>query len=248
MNIVGIIPARYASKRLPGKALLDIGGKSMVQRVYEQSLGAPSLSRVLVATDDQRILDHVHSFGGEAIMTSIHHQSGTDRCYEAIEGLNSNYDVVINIQGDEPFIHPNEIEELCQLMVNHQSDIGTLAKVFTDKKKLLDPNFGKVVINRQGYAMYFSRSIIPHNGELDKIEDISQLNYLKHIGIYAFKREVLKELVAMKQSYLELNEKLEQLRWLENGYQIRVGLTSYDSNGVDTEEDLENARKIINSQ
>ena len=245
MDIVGVIPARYASKRLPGKVLLDIGGKTMVQRVYEQSLKASSLSKVVVATDDKRVFDHVHSFGGEVVMTSIHHQSGTDRCYEAIEVLNSNCDIVLNIQGDEPFIHPEEIEELCQLIISYQSDIGTLAKVFTDKKKLLDPNFGKVVINRQGYAMYFSRSIIPYNRELDKIEDISPLNYLKHIGIYAFQRKILKELVQMDQSHLEVNEKLEQLRWLENGYQIKVGLTNYDSNGVDTREDLENARNML---
>lgn len=242
MSIVGIIPSRYASSRLPGKALIDIQGKSMVQRVYEQAQKSKNLSRVLVATDDQRIYDHVNSFGGEALMTSPDHHNGTERGLEALNKLEENFDFVINIQGDEPFIDPRQIDQIAELLVS-DTQIATLAKKIDTEKDLFNPSVPKVIINRAGLAIYFSRSIIPYLRNTEQKDWINSFVYLKHIGIYGYRTDILNEIVKLPVSDLEMAESLEQLRWLENGYQIRVGITEIETLGIDTAEDLEKARK-----
>jgi 3-deoxy-manno-octulosonate cytidylyltransferase (CMP-KDO synthetase) len=246
MLYVGIIPARYASTRFPGKPLVDIGGKSMIQRVYEQV--SKALSDVYVATDDKRIFDAVLAFGGKVIMTSDKHKSGTDRCYEAFSKLDRHFDVVINIQGDEPFIQPEQIKTLQSCFDIPETEIATLGKVFTLKdgfEALNNPNTPKLVINKRNEAMYFSRSIIPYKRGSDTKDWISSYSYLKHVGIYAYRTDVLLELTQLEQSPLEIAESLEQLRWLENGYRIKVGLTDVETVGIDTPEDLEKVKELF---
>lgn len=245
IKIIGIIPARYASTRFPGKPLIDIGGKSMIQRVYEQSAKANSLADVIVATDDKRIQEHVVSFGGKVVMTKDSHQSGTDRCFEAIEKFDPAADVVINIQGDEPFIHPEQIDIAAKCFSNPEVKIATLAKKLNNNKDLFNPNVPKVIIDKNGNAIYFSRHPIPYmrGKENDTWQDLH--TFYKHIGLYAYRTNVLAELTALKQSSLELAESLEQLRWLENGYKIKVEITDYESVAIDAPDDLKKLENFL---
>lgn len=246
IHFVGIIPARFASTRFPGKPLVKIGDKTMIQRVYEQV--SKALSDVYVATDDQRIFDEVIAFGGKVVMTSNEHKSGTDRCYEAYSKLEKKFDVVINIQGDEPFIQPGQIKTLLTCFDKPETEIATLAKVFSEKDgfdALNNPNSPKLVINKRNEAMYFSRSVIPFMRNAPTEKWISLHSYLKHVGIYAYRADVLKELTQLEQSPMEIAESLEQLRWLENGYHIKVGFTDVETIGIDSPEDLDKVKDLI---
>ncbi len=240
MKFIGIIPARYASSRFPGKPLADLCGKTVIERVYRQAEKA--LETVVVATDDERIANAVKSFGGKVVITSPKHQSGTDRCMEAVEKLGIEADVVINIQGDEPFIQPQQIEALKSCF---PTDIATLAKPFNDNDKLEDlinPNNVKVVFSSiTGNALYFSRSVIPYLRNIPQTQWLQSHTFYKHIGLYAYRTDILKEITRIQQSTLELTESLEQLRWLENGYQIKVAVSQNASIGIDTPEDLQQA-------
>lgn len=246
LRFVGIIPARYASTRFPGKPLVDIDGKAMIQRVYDQV--SKALNNVYVATDDKRIFDAVMSFGGKAIMTSDQHKSGTDRCFEAFSKLEEWFDVVINIQGDEPFIQPQQIIELQRCFDEPETQIATLAKKISINDGfdfLNNPNNPKLVINKRNEAIYFSRSVIPYKRGVETENWISQHIYLKHVGIYAYRAEVLRELILLEQSPLEIAESLEQLRWIENGYRIKVGFTDVETVGIDTPEELEKIKGLL---
>lgn len=247
MRFVGIIPARYASQRFPGKPLAILSGKTVIQRVYEQV--GKVLDDVYVATDDDRIKNTVEGFGGKAIMTSPNHKSGTDRIEEAVEKIGGDFDVVINIQGDEPFIHESQIKELCACFDDADTQIATLGKPFTAEmgmEALENPNSPKIVVDNRGYAMYFSRSVIPYIRNTRREEWIGQFPYLKHIGLYAYRRDVLRQVTQLPQSSLEIAESLEQLRWLQNGYKIKVGLTDVETVGIDTPEDLQRAETYLN--
>ena len=246
LRFVCIIPARYNSTRFPGKPLVDIGGMTMIQRVYDQV--SKVLPDVYVATDDKRIFDVVIAFGGKAIMTSDKHKSGTDRCYEAFSKLDEWFDVVVNFQGDEPFIQPEQISEILTCFDEQDTQIATLAKKVNESdgfECLTNPNNPKLVVNLQNEAMYFSRSVIPFKRGSDTGSWISQHTYLKHVGIYAYRADVLRELTLLKQSPLEITESLEQLRWLENGYRIKVGYTNVETFGIDTPDDLEKVKGML---
>jgi len=246
MRILGVIPARYASTRLPGKPLLDIGGQSMVQRVVTQARQASGLAQVVVATDDVRIRDHVQAFGGHAVLTSPHHASGTDRCWEAVlKTGEAKFDAVVNIQGDEPFIAPAQIEELCRTLAEASEGIATLAQVVTDDHDLDDPGEVLIATDVHMNALYFSRAAIPWLHRPGPEPRHSQFRFLKHVGLYAFRTEVLKRVVALSPSALEQAESLEQLRWLEHGFKVRVGITEHPSFCVDTPADLELARRRV---
>lgn len=238
MKITGIIPARYASTRFPGKPLADIGGKSMIRRVYEQAGKAKALRSVVVATDDERIAAHVRDFGGNVVMTGTGHQSGTDRCFEAIRAFDASADVVINIQGDEPFIHPEQIDLVASCFTGDAVRIATLVKKISTNEELFNPNTPKVVLNRENEAIYFSRQPLPHIRGKEQAEWLSHFTFYKHIGIYAYRTAVLADITALHQSPLELAEALEQLRWIENGYKLKVEVTDLESVAVDTPEDL----------
>ena len=239
MKFIGIIPARYASSRFPGKPLADIQGKSMVHRVYEQAKKSRILSDVIIATDSVRIEEHVKSFGGKVVMTSENHQSGTDRCFEAITKIRGgNFDVVVNIQGDEPFIHPEQIDKVCQVFSSGDIQIATLVKRIENLQELLNNNTPKVLFNKDKRAIYFSRAAIPFYRGKDSQQWLSLHPYYKHIGIYAYKTGVLEEITKLKPSSLEIAESLEQLRWLENGFKITVEITDMESVAIDTPEDL----------
>ena len=243
MKFVAIIPARYASTRFPGKPLAMLGGKPVIQRVYEQVSSV--VSEVYVATDDDRIFQCVEQFGGRAVMTRSDHKSGTDRIEEAAEKTGTTADVIINVQGDEPFIQPAQIKTLIELFDNTDTQIGTLGKRFEDMEAVTNPNSPKIVTDRQGFALYFSRSVIPFVRGREQHEWLTNFPYLKHLGIYAYRREVLHEITQLPQSPLELAESLEQLRWLENGYRIRVGQTDMETVGIDTPEDLQRAEAFL---
>lgn len=243
MKTIGIIPARYASTRFPAKPLAVLGGKPVIQRVYEQVSGV--LDDVLVATDDERIFRAVEAFGGKACMTSTSHRSGTDRIREAYENLGQTYDVVVNIQGDEPFIQPSQIETLMSLFDDPATQIGTLGKRFESMEAVENPNSPKIVTDNRGFALYFSRSVIPYIRGKERPDWFDGFPYLKHLGIYAYRREVLAEITRLPQSALEKAESLEQLRWLQNGYRIRVGLTDVETVGIDTPEDLQRAEAFL---
>jgi 3-deoxy-manno-octulosonate cytidylyltransferase (CMP-KDO synthetase) len=240
MKILGIIPARYASTRFPAKALADIGGKSMIRRVYEQVLQSDSLTEVVVATDHPQILEHVRAFGAPAVMTSENHPSGTDRCFEALQTRGGNFDYVINIQGDEPFIQPEQIDILAACL-DGKTELATLVKRFADQEALFSPNTAKVVLNRTGEAMYFSRHPIPFLRGIDPARWLESHAYFQHIGLYAYRTDVLALITQLPPSSLEKAESLEQLRWLENGFRIRVAFTEFESMGIDTPEDLKAA-------
>lgn len=248
MKFVGIIPARYASTRFPAKPLAILGGKPVIQRVYEQV--AHVLDEAVVATDDERIYQTVGSFGGKAMMTSVHHKSGTDRCYEAYTLLPESYDVIINVQGDEPFIQAEQLETVKACFDDPTTEIATLVKPFTVEDGLAaleNVNSPKVVVNNRMQAMYFSRSIIPYQRNKDKKDWLAGHTYYKHIGLYAYKADVLKEITSLPQSNLEIAESLEQLRWLQNGYTIKVGVSNIETIGIDTPEDLARAEAFLNS-
>ena len=242
MKILGIIPARYASTRLPGKSLIEIGGKTMIQRVYEQVALCNSLTHYIVATDDSRIADQVRSFGGEVILTSPQHLNGTERCAEVLSIIGQHFDVVINIQGDEPFINPLQINTLADLMRNTNCDIGTLIKICADRTQLENPSIIKAVVNNQFKALYFSRAVIPYL----RNENQNHIFY-KHIGIYGYKTAVLRKIVQLPPSILEIAESLEQLRWIENGYSIHTAITPFESISIDTPADIERAITICNT-
>jgi 3-deoxy-manno-octulosonate cytidylyltransferase (CMP-KDO synthetase) len=243
MKIIGIIPARFASTRFPGKPLADIGGKTLIQRVYEQAVQAQSLAAVVVATDDERIFSHVRSFGGQAVMTSPEHPSGTDRCAEAAAAF-PDAGGVLNIQGDEPFIAPAQIDLVAAPLVAGRP-ISTLAKRLEQAEELHNPNVVKVVWNERQEALYFSRSAIPYQRGLPSEQWLAHGAFYKHIGIYGFQRQTLLALTSLPPSRLERMEALEQLRWLEAGYPIHVGITTQETIGVDTPEDLERAREML---
>jgi 3-deoxy-manno-octulosonate cytidylyltransferase (CMP-KDO synthetase) len=247
-QFIGIIPARYASTRFPGKPLALIGGKPMIQRVYDQAKKA--LETVIVATDDDRIFDCVRSFGGEVVMTRSDHKCGTDRCLEAVERLATSNErlVVINIQGDEPFIQPEQIEAIKSCFEDSATQIATLVKPFTEADSLADlenPNTPKVAIAPDGSALLFSRSVIPYLRGIDKADWLKQGKHFRHIGMYAYRVEVLKEITQLPQTPLEKAESLEQLRWLENGYKIKVSVCKTASIGIDTPEDLKKAEAFL---
>lgn len=246
MKILGIIPARFASSRFPGKPLADIGGKSMIQRVYEQALKAKSLNKVVVATDDARILSHVLSFGGDAVMTDESHPSGTDRCFEAFQksGGGSKYDYIVNIQGDEPFIKPEIIDQLTMLL-DFKTEIVTAVKKIKDYETLFDPNVVKAVLTMRKQCLYFSRQTVPYVRGYEPESWLDHADFHKHIGIYAYRSDVLEQISHLPTSPLENTEKLEQLRWLGYGYKVYAIVTEYESMGVDTIEDLERLTKNI---
>ena len=234
MKTVAVIPARFASTRFPGKPLAVINGKPMVQRVYEQCAKAKLVDRIIVATEDERIIDCVHSFGGEAVMTSSKHHSGTDRVIEAVKNIKC--DIVINVQGDEPFIDPVSIDKVVKPFIDDRSvQIATPAVKFKDINDVKDPNKVKVIVDKNGYGIYFSRSPIPYDGYDQKF------SYLKHIGIYSFRKEFLLKFGSLKKTSLELKERLEQLRLIENGYKIKVVIIRKDSIAIDTPDDIRRA-------
>ncbi|WP_036912666.1 MULTISPECIES: 3-deoxy-manno-octulosonate cytidylyltransferase [unclassified Prevotella] len=246
MKFMAIIPARYASTRFPGKPLAVLGGKTVIQRVYEQV--SSLLDEVYVATDDERIFECVESFGGRAVMTRADHKSGTDRIEEAAEKIGSDADVIINVQGDEPFIQASQITTLMQLFDAPETQIGTLGKPFDSIEAVENPNSPKIVTDNRGFALYFSRSVIPYIRGIEPADWFGQYPFLKHLGVYAYRREVLKEVTQLPQSSLEKAESLEQLRWLQNGYRIRVGLTDIETVGIDTPEDLARAEAFLAKQ
>jgi len=237
-KVIAVIPSRYDSSRFPGKPLADIQGKSMIQRVYEQAKSCKDLDDVIVATDDQRIYSHVESFGGKVAMTSSTHESGTDRCGEVLKNYKGEVAVVVNIQGDEPFIQAEQISALVNVFKDEAVDISTLAKKIEIDEQLHDPNLVKVVKQANSFALYFSRSPIPYYRGKTNTNWCENHDYFKHVGIYAYRANVLEELVQLAPSALEKTESLEQLRWLENGYKIHVGNTLHESIGIDTPEDL----------
>lgn len=244
-KFIGIIPARYASSRFPGKPLADICGITMIERVYRQA--QKELDEVLVATDDERIRTEVERFGGKVIMTSADHKSGTDRVYEAYRLSGSDADVIINIQGDEPFVAPSQIRELKKCFNYPETQIATLARLFDKRmgfEALFDPNKVKVIFNNQNKAIYFSRAIIPYVRGKEWTKWLDVRNFYIHVGMYAYRSEVLGTITSLPQSSLELSESLEQLRWIENGFQIMIGLTDEPTIGIDTPEDLEEAIKF----
>lgn len=241
MKFIGIIPARYSSSRFPGKPLALLGGKPVIEHVYRQVSSV--MEDVFVATDDQRIYDAVEAFGGKAIMTRSDHKSGTDRICEALEKVGGSFDVVINIQGDEPFIQKSQLETVMQCFDDPRTQIATLGKPFESMEAVENPNSPKIVLDNDGYALYFSRSVIPFVRGKEHEEWLSHFPYLKHIGLYAYRTEVLREVSKIPQSTLELAESLEQLRWLQNGYKIKVGLTDVETIGIDTPEDLQRAEE-----
>lgn len=247
MKVVGIIPARYASTRFPGKPLALIKGKPMIQRVYEQALKS-KLDAVVIATDDVRIADAVMDFGGQYVMTSPNHRSGTDRCCEALDLLKTKYDAVVNIQGDEPFIDPKQIDLLVDLIVRDDTPLASLAKRIDDADELFSPNAVKVVVNQEGNAMYFSRNPIPFMRNVDRDEWLVKGRFYKHIGIYAYKADVLHQVAHMEPSVLEQAESLEQLRWLENGLAIRMALSDAENISIDTPDDLHRAEQYAQTK
>ena len=246
MKFIAIIPARYASTRFPGKPLAMLGGKTVIQRVYEQVTSV--LGEAYVATDDERIFQAVEQFGGKAVMTRSDHKSGTDRIQEAATKINTDADVIINVQGDEPFIQSSQIDTLMHLFDEPDTQIGTLGKPFESMEAIENPNSPKIVTDNRGFALYFSRSVIPYIRGKERDSWFGEYPFLKHLGIYAYRREVLAEVTKLPQSSLEKAESLEQLRWLQNGYRIRVGLTDVETVGIDTPEDLQRAEEFLASR
>lgn len=238
MKILGIIPARFQSTRFPGKPLAIISGKTMIRRVYEQALKCSDLTEVIVATDDERISEEVGKFGGKVFMTSASHKSGTERCNEVTGNIHTKFDAVINIQGDEPFIDPGQISEVAQCFVIPEVQIATLARRISDPAEIFNPDVVKVVFGTGSKALYFSRQPVPFTRGKDTGEWIKSTAYFKHIGIYGYRPEVLREIAKLPESALEKAESLEQLRWLENGYSILVKETAFDSFAIDTPSDL----------
>ncbi len=246
MKITAIIPARYASTRFPGKPLALLGRQTVIERVCRKVMGV--VPDVYVATDDERIRQAVEDFGGKAIMTRADHKSGTDRIEEAVEKIGSDADVIVNIQGDEPFIHPSQIETVCGLFDDPETQIATIGKPFETMEQVENPNSPKIVCDLRGFALYFSRSVIPFVRGGERADWLLHYPFLKHLGIYAYRREVLAQITRLPQSSLEKAESLEQLRWLENGYRIKVGITHEETIGIDTPEDLRRAEQFLSMQ
>jgi 3-deoxy-manno-octulosonate cytidylyltransferase (CMP-KDO synthetase) len=244
MKILGVIPARYASTRYPAKPLVDIGGKSMVQRVFEQVRKASTISDVVVATDNQEIFDHVIAFGGKVVMTKDSHVSGTDRCFEALTLTSKKFDYVINVQGDEPFIQPDQIDLLASTL-DGKTEIATLVKAIDDPSFLFNANIVKAVLNLNSEALYFSRSTVPYLRNIPESDWIKNQRFFKHIGMYAYRSDVLEKITALPVGVLEKAESLEQLRWLENGFKIKVAETKTETLGIDTPEDLQKALEYL---
>jgi 3-deoxy-manno-octulosonate cytidylyltransferase (CMP-KDO synthetase) len=241
MKILGVIPARYASSRFPGKPLVVIDGVTMIRRVYEQALKCSSLDRVIVATDNEAIRNHVALFGGNVVMTGEHHASGTERCHEVVEKLSregETFDCVINIQGDEPFIDPGQINQVAECFSDPKVELATLIRKVTAIEELTSPNVVKVVVDKNGTALLFSRSAIPFIRGTEPSGWLAAATFYKHIGIYGYRTRTLGEIVALPPSPLEIAESLEQLRWLENGYRIQTQVTEYESVAIDTPSDL----------
>ncbi|HYF68002.1 MAG TPA: 3-deoxy-manno-octulosonate cytidylyltransferase [Ohtaekwangia sp.] len=247
MKILGVIPARYASTRFPAKPLVDLGGKSMIQRVYEQVKQSNSLHHIVVATDHPEIFQHVQNFRGDVCMTNENHVSGTDRCYEALQLQPEQFDYVINIQGDEPFIQPDQIDLLAGKL-NGQTEIATLVKAIDQHSALFNPNVVKAVLSKEGQALYFSRSIIPHIRNAHESLWLEKHVFYKHIGMYAYRTDILERITKLEVSSLEKAESLEQLRWLENGFKITVAETFTETVGIDTPEDLLKALEQLQNQ
>ena len=239
MKFIGIIPARYASTRFPGKPLALLGGKPVIQHVYEKV--AAVLEAAYVATDDERIYDVVKSFGGQVVMTRTDHKSGTDRIEEAIEKIGGEWDVVVNVQGDEPFVAKSQLDTICHCFDDPTTQIATLGKPFESMEAVQNPNSPKIVVDNMGFAMYFSRSVIPYVRGKEKSSWLTHYPFLKHLGIYAYRKDVLRQVTQLPQSSLEIAESLEQLRWLQNGFKIKVGTTDVETVGIDTPQDLERA-------
>ncbi len=242
--ILGVIPARYASSRFPGKPLVNILGKSMIQRVYEQTKKSSKLDEIVVATDDERIFDHVKSFGGQAVMTEINHPSGTDRCYEAFKKSGKDFSYIINIQGDEPFIDSSQIDLLVSVC-NGKTELATLMIPVDSHELLFDPGEVKITMNNKHEALYFSREVIPHIKGVDKKDWHKHFPYYRHAGMYAYRADILKEITKLEMSSLEKAESLEQLRWLENGFKIKLAVTNFDSHCIDTPEDIEKVLRLM---
>lgn len=244
MKVLGVIPARWASSRFPGKPLVKIGEKSMIQRVYEQSRKA--LDFVVVATDDERIVTEMNKFGGQVVMTSAEHQSGTDRCFEALNIIETSrkikFDIVVNIQGDEPFVQPEQISDVVSCFDDPLAEISTLIKRITTSEALFNPNNPKVVKNNNNEAIYFSRSTIPYVVNVKDNEWLNKFTFYEHLGLYGYKTDVLRKITKLAPSALEKSESLEQNRWIENGFRIKVAETEYENISIDTQEDLD---KII---
>lgn len=246
MKFIGIIPARYASTRYPGKPLALLGGKPVIQHVYEKV--AAVLEAAYVATDDERIYDVVKSFGGQVVMTRTDHKSGTDRIEEAIEKIGGEWDVVVNVQGDEPFVAKSQLDTICHCFDDPTTQIATLGKPFESMEAVQNPNSPKIVVDNMGFAMYFSRSIIPYVRGKEKSSWLTHYPFLKHLGIYAYRKDVLRQVTQLPQSSLEIAESLEQLRWLQNGFKIKVGTTDVETVGIDTPQDLERAEEFLKTQ
>jgi 3-deoxy-manno-octulosonate cytidylyltransferase (CMP-KDO synthetase) len=244
MKIIGIIPARYASTRFPGKPLADLGGQSMIERVYKQAKKSKALSKVVVATEHKLIFDHVVGFGGEACMTSEHHPSGTDRCYEALAIEREIFDYAINIQGDEPFIEASQIDLLASYL-DGETQLATLIKKIDSYDQLYNNSEVKVTFNTNNEALYFSRAVIPFIQKVVEKNWLASFDFYKHVGMYAYRANILKEITKLEISSLEKAESLEQLRWMEHGFKIKVAKTDVETMCVDTPEDLEIARKIL---
>ena len=246
MKFIGIIPARYASTRFPGKPLALLGGKPVIQHVYEKV--AAVLEAAYVATDDERIYDAVKSFGGQVVMTRTDHKSGTDRIEEAIEKIGGEWDVVVNVQGDEPFVAKSQLDTICHCFDDPTTQIATLGKPFESMKAVQNPNSPKIVVDNMGFAMYFSRSVIPYVRGKEESSWLTHYPFLKHLGIYAYRKDVLRQVTQLPQSSLEIAESLEQLRWLQNGFKIKVGTTDVETVGIDTPQDLERAEEFLKTQ
>lgn len=246
MKFIGIIPARYASTRFPGKPLALLGGKPVIQHVYEKV--AAVLEAAYVATDDERIYDAVKSFGGQVVMTRTDHKSGTDRIEEAIEKIGGEWDVVVNVQGDEPFVAKSQLDTICHCFDDPTTQIATLGKPFENMEAVQNPNSPKIVVDNMGFAMYFSRSVIPYVRGKEKSSWLTHYPFLKHLGIYAYRKDVLRQVTQLPQSSLEIAESLEQLRWLQNGFKIKVGTTDVETVGIDTPQDLERAEEFLKTQ
>jgi 3-deoxy-manno-octulosonate cytidylyltransferase (CMP-KDO synthetase) len=245
MKVLAIIPARYGSTRFPGKPLANLAGKPMIQHVYEQVKSCGSISEVVVATDHQEILHRVEDFGGKAVMTSENCLSGTDRCAEVLKGLSSEYDLVLNVQGDEPFIQCGQLKELIESMNSPESEIGTLVRRIEHMEDVSNPNVVKAVIAENGRALYFSRNPVPFVRGVERENWLSQAVFYRHIGLYAYRPEVLLKITALPPGKLEIAESLEQLRWMEADFKVYVRESLYDSIGIDTPEDLLKAKKHL---
>jgi 3-deoxy-manno-octulosonate cytidylyltransferase (CMP-KDO synthetase) len=243
MSILALIPARFASTRFPGKPLVDLAGKTMIQRVYEQTTKAQKVAAVYVATDDERIANEVKRFGGNVIMTSDQHRSGTDRCAEAVEKISGHWNAIINVQGDEPFIQPEQIDLLASLFDDTKTEIGTLVKKLTDPNDLDNPNTIKVVLDQEKNGMYFSRSPIPHLRGINREDWLANHLFYKHIGIYGYRSDILPKLTQLAPGILEQAESLEQLRWRENGFTICAAFTSLETISIDAPEDIEKLQR-----